>query len=371
MASLFLVLAALWGCESAMNKVLFTTQYSQQSGARCLDGSVSGYYFEAASATENATKWVFFLEGGGACWTYTDCKQRSLTALGSSNLWTATHTDTSNVLSSNVSNNPAWATWNHVYVPYCGGDVHSGQKNTTTWNELYFSGYLTVRAVFNQLINQNGLKGATQVLLSGSSAGGIGTFVHANGLFDLLPNALVKAEPQGGWFFPNVTYYANWKNGTFVQLPDPTINALWDGYLDPACVKDHPGNLSSLCGTIDVAYSYVRAPLFVSENKFDTNQIYTQLGCPQNGPDTNNYLAYFGKGMRASVQKVLDSPKKDGIFLMSCAEHTSNTGLNSPTQVQGRTQRSSIIDWFFNGNSAPHQLIDNCAGDLPCNPTCV
>jgi hypothetical protein len=75
--------------------------------------------------------------------------------------------------------------------------------------------------------------------------------------------------------------------------------------------------------------------------------------------------------MRASIQKLLDSTKKDGIFLMSCLNHTSNTYLNSPTLIQSRTQKNSIIDWYFNGNSYPHQLIDDCAGDLPCNPTCV
>jgi hypothetical protein len=186
--------------------------------------------------------------------------------LGSSNYWNDTHTDSNNVLSNNVTVNPAWATWNHVYIPYCGGDVHSGQKTTTTWNELYFAGYLTVRTVFNQLIQLNSLSKATNVLISGGSAGGIGAFVHVNGLYDLLPNAMVKGEPQGGWFFPNVTYYDNWKNGTFVQLPDPTIGALWDQYIDPTCEKDHPDNIY-LCATLDVAYNYLRAPVFVSENK--------------------------------------------------------------------------------------------------------
>jgi len=354
-----------------MNKVLFTADVVQSKGARCLDGTPSGYYFEAASAPANATNWVFFLEGGGACWTYADCKQRSLSALGSSNYWTATHTDTNNVLASNPSVNPAWATWNHVYIPYCGGDVHSGQRTTTEWNELYFAGYLSVRAVFDQLVSSQSLGKATHVLLSGTSAGGIGAFVHADGLFDLLPNATVKAEPQGGWFFPNVTYYANWKNGTFVQLPDPTIQALWDGWLNPDCVKDFPKN-PSICGTLDVFYPYIRAPIYASENKFDSNQIFTQLGCPQNAADTNAYLSYFGKAMVVSTQKLVsNTKKKDGLFLMSCLEHTSNTGLSSPTTVQGVKQSPSLIDWYNGGSSVPHVLVDNCAGDQPCNPTCV
>jgi len=369
MLAFVVLLSAIFGCESVMNKVLFTAQVSQQTGARCLDGTQSGYYFEPASAPANATNWVFFLQGGGACVTYADCKSRSTTALGSSNYWGPTYSDGNNVLCNNTSVNPAWATWNHVFVPYCGGDVHAGQQ-TQPWNGLYFAGYLTVRQVFNQLIQQNSFSKATNVLLSGESAGGIGTWVHANGLTDLLPNANVKAEPQGGWFFPNVTYYANWKNGTFVQLPDPTGQQLWDSYLDPTCVKDHASN-PILCGSFDVAYSYIRTPLYISENKFDTNQIFDQLGCPQNASDTNAYIAYFGKGMRATVQKLLDSPKKDGIFLMSCLEHCSNTPLSSPTTIQGVRQRDSLVDWYYGTGKVAHQLVDNCAGDLPCNPTCV
>jgi len=312
---------------------------------------------------------VLFLEGGGACYTEVDCFERAQGDLGSSKLWPATHTDSNNVLSTSTSVNPGFATWNHVYIPYCGGDVHSGQRTDKEWGFAYFAGYLTVRQIFNDLNQKYNFTKAKLVLLSGSSAGGIGTLVHADGLTDFLPNSVVKAEPQGGWFFPNVTYYANWSAGTFEPVPDPSTTILWDGYLNPACVKANPSD-PYLCNTIDTSYPYIRTPLYIAENKFDSNQIFTQLGCPQNASNTNDYIAYFGKAMQFSVQQVVNSPKKDGLFLMSCLDHTSNTGISSNTVVEGVKQGASVDDWFFNGGTVSHVLVDNCAGDLPCNPTC-
>jgi len=313
---------------------------------------------------------VLFLEGGGACWTEVDCFERAQGNLGSSTAWPATHNDANNVLSTNVAVNPGFATWNHVYIPYCGGDVHSGQRKDKEWGFAYFAGYLTVREIFNDLEAKYNFTKAKMVLISGSSAGGIGTLVHADGLSDFLPNSIVKAEPQGGWFFPNVTYYVNWTQGTFEPVPDPTINQLWDGYLQPDCVKAYASD-PSVCGSIDIAYPFIHTPLFISENKFDTNQIFTQLGCPQNASNTNDYIAYFGQHMQLSIQQVVNSPKKDGIFLMSCLEHTSDTYVSSPTVVDGVKQGDAFNDWYFGGGKVPHVLVDDCKGDLPCNPTCV
>jgi hypothetical protein len=45
---------------------------------------------------------------------------------------------------------------------------------------LYFSGHLNIEAVLMYLSANSGLNNAAHVLLSGSSAGGIGTFTHAD-----------------------------------------------------------------------------------------------------------------------------------------------------------------------------------------------
>jgi len=159
-------------------------------------------------------------------------------------------------------------------------------------------------------------------------------------------------------------------------VPDPSINVLWNGYLQPDCVKANPDDPQS-CNSVNIAYPYIHAPLYIAENKFDTNQIFTQLGCPQNASDTNDYIAYFGKLMQQSVEQIYSTvmsnslKKNDGLFFMSCLNHTSDTHISSPTLVQGILQGDSIVDWYFEGGKVPHVLVDDCKGDMPCNPTCV
>jgi len=257
-----------------------------------------------------------------------------------------------------------------VYIPYCTGDVHSGTRNTKDpyWNTFYFSGYLNVQAVLDDINDKYGFNKATQVLLSGTSAGGIGTFVNADTVGQRVPSAHYKALPQGGWFFPNVTNYTYWQQGVYVDPVTYNTTYLWGQYIAPNCAAAETNLLA--CCSIDTSYKYIKTSLYVVENMYDTNQIFTQLGCPQHAKDTPDYETYFGTAMKLSTNQVPASPKKtDGLFLMSCLDHTENTYISSPTKVGGYVQQTSILDWYFDGSSVPHVLVDSCSG-VACNPTC-
>jgi len=360
-----LILAVLFfACHAQMNKVLL-------SNTKCLDGSPAGYYFANATASANNTKWAIFFEGGGDCATLSSCESRTKGPLGSSSYWGATYTDNGNVLSTNPSVNPGFATWNHVYIPYCTGDTHAGQRNTVdpSWGLFYFSGYLNAQSIFADISSKHNFQAAVQVLVSGSSAGGIGTSILTDTVSGVVPKAYVRGYPQGGYFFPNVTSYANWKAGVYAPAVDPSVIDLWNAWMSPSCMAAHPNKYD--CGTADVYFNYLLTPLFVSENQFDTNQIYTQLGCPQNATDTNDYIAYFGAQMLVSTKNnVVNSSRGHALFLMSCLEHTSDTSVSSPTTISGYKQGPVVNDWYFAQNKDPHALVDNC-GPLPCNPTCV
>ena len=60
----------------------------------------------------------------------------------------------------------------------------------------YFSGHINVVAVVEHLLRRPGteLAAATDVLLSGDSAGGMGTFHNIDWLADRLPWASVKVQ---------------------------------------------------------------------------------------------------------------------------------------------------------------------------------
>ena len=129
----------------------------------------------------------------------TNCAYRATTALGSSRYWAATMPGGDNVYSGNSSINP-FASFTRVFLPYCSGDLFLGQRNGTVSPAFpyRFSGHLIVAAAIQEVSRYfPGLANATDVLLSGSSAGGIGTFQNADFVASLLPKVTrFLAAPQ-------------------------------------------------------------------------------------------------------------------------------------------------------------------------------
>lgn len=352
-------------------------------GTHCLDGSEAAYYY-AAPPTPSSL-WVIYLKGGGACHTEEDCAKRSKGALGSSKGYAATMTG-SGLYSGDATKNPDFAGAHRVFVPYCTGDTHAGTRNATssaTWG-LYFSGHLNLVAIVDHLAGK-GLSSATNVLLAGGSAGGIGTFVNLDWLAGRLPQAAVKGAPNAGWFFPGAlpadfpdSYAPPPSYECFVAgRPSPvtcetngSTALLWQTYFNPACSAAQAAGEEFHCGTVHVLYPFIKQPLYVIENQYDTNQIYTQMGCPRgDGPEQRTYVGMYGEAMRNSTNQVLaNTAKKDGIFLPSCLAH----GVSDATMIKDHTWMPVLGDWFFGRGKLTeyHQLVDDCVmtDQLPCNP---
>lgn len=361
--------------SGALTKVIFNSSFAESSSARCLDGSPAGYFF----APGNTSSFVIFLQGGGACYTVsgassTNCAARAKTALGSSNYWAATYTDNDNVLSGDPSINP-FASFTRVFVPYCSGDVHLGTRTAPVSPDFpfYFSGHHIVSAVITHLKEVTTLSTATSVLLSGSSAGGIGSFVNSDFVAAALPNARVRAAPQGGWFFPAVVNFTAWEGGNSgppYAGQDGKVSSLWASYLPPACVasKGIP-----YCSSVPFSYPYLTTPLHVSENQEDSNQLFAQLGVPYNvsNPQAVKFALYFQAAMKAGLAEIASSPV-NALFAPACLAHTENLNLAAKTKVGARdyTLRDSLGAWYFGvPNGVPRILMDSCVG-LNCNPTC-
>ena len=187
---------------SPMQLTLFPNDKVESFGARCLDGSPAGYYYREGMERD---KFVIYLEGGGLCITPIDCHHRAKTHLGSSKHWPSNYTDTKNVLSRDASN--PFRNWSHVYVPYGSGDVFIGTQREKNEMGLYMAGHLTMEAIISDLVNKTTFGKAHSVLLTGASAGGIGTFQNADWLggrlHALSPGVKYKASPQAGAFFVN------------------------------------------------------------------------------------------------------------------------------------------------------------------------
>ena len=202
--------------DDPMQLVLFDNATVEAFGARCLDGTPSGYYVREGAEKEN---FAIYLQGGGLCVEPVDCHERAKGNLGSSANWGQTHVDSNNILSTDATN--PFANWTHVFVPYGSGDVYIGTQKHRNADGLFFAGHNTMEAIVSHLLNTTALRSAKRVLLSGGSAGGIGTFQNADWMGAALRDAgapgdlVFRAAPQAGGFFvgSDVVLFAEFEAG--------------------------------------------------------------------------------------------------------------------------------------------------------------
>jgi len=373
-------------------------------GGRCMDGSMTGYYYRKGVPDT----YVVFMHGGGGCSTKGSCKAWAAEK-GSSKNWQRTALGTSyGVTVSNCTSNPYFCNATAAVVPYCTGDEHAGNNTVAsakTWGYI-FDGHTSFTAVIEELIKTRGLADAKRVLLTGSSAGGIGALLNLDWLANRLPNADVKGAPQAGWFFPAAlpgdlpdvfppSDYPHFATGTHGNDASAAGGGgahldLIDGrgLLNADCVAAQKSGEDWACGSAHKLYPHLKTPVYIIENMYDTAQIYAADGKLPKHPTkseaatVDSYVAMYGEAMRNSTAQILNSnsSKKggvlDGLFLASCFQHPIDFTEKISGSVTAGPQSWQLLlgDWFFEVNQFQqyHRLVEHCPTELPCNtnPVC-
>ena len=381
-----------------MQRFLFNS-----SGPRCTDGTPAGYFLQLAHASSpHKDSWVVWLEGGGICQSNADCFTRSQSGIGSSNYWAETMTG-EQLSSSDCTANPDFCQWNHVWVPYCSGDIWVGQASTFSnpWAELdarglgdnllpfgggravsaaerarlndtahtfVFEGHLIVQTISRLLAAQS----PREVLLTGCSAGGIGTFENIDYLASALPGVRVSGNPQAGWFGLPISDYAH----VTADRPDPDPYHLressWllhaNAYRHPPyerCVATRGAAFNVTCLSPPYFYPYLQTAIFVSENTLDSYQFYVQGLAPRGDvtPKVIQYARFLHAMLAGSLTKsILDGGGKqahDGLFSPACLAHCLRfSGAGAPT-VRGVAHYEALGNWYFGRAGKPFRLLDN------------
>ncbi|KAK4486267.1 hypothetical protein RD792_008937, partial [Penstemon davidsonii] len=137
--------------------------------------------------------------GGAWCNTKHDCENRKYSYLGSSSHMKEAYF--SGILSSTKTNNPDFYNWNRVYVRYCDGSSFMGDvEEIDPVTNLHYRGARIFDAVMEELLAK-GMKDASNVILTGCSAGSLATILHCDGFRTLFPGTTrVKCISDGGFF---------------------------------------------------------------------------------------------------------------------------------------------------------------------------
>lgn len=401
--SLFFILIALFVSVRGVMELVTLPEAAQKDGAVCLDGSPAAYYFRAATTSADADKWVLFFQGGGWCYKPEDCAARAATALGSSARMPATLA-IGGPLAEDAAENPDFASWNHVVFAYCDGASFTGtadEPDEVDGRKVYYRGFRNFEAVLADLLARRGLRKATQVLLSGDSAGGLAAFVHADHVAERLPATVqrYKVAPLSGLFL-------NHRNVADEPVYEQQIQRVFlmqnsSSGVDVHCLVSKSPRYMHLCMFGAETIGHTSAPVFVVNSVYDKWSLRCILtaepvdaASAQNGNCTAapgwakciNHEAcaadqwaalntQWGDDFREmlAANRGFHNPG-NGVFAHSCYLHNAEiTGHWNKVTVNGVSIRKALGLWFFSNNdpAEKHTYVDcTLDGNFHCNPSC-
>jgi len=203
-------------------------------GSRCANGTPTGFGVNRAASSDTV---VLFLQGGGACWD-------GITCLGpvTTSFYVATGYDRlafqTDVLRAAMlpmrrldPTNP-FRGMHLVYVPYCTGDVHAGDRVAQysflgRTADIHHVGYRNlglflprVRATFPN---------ARRIILMGDSAGGFGAAINMDRVQRFYGDVPVDVlDDSGPPVLPDRSRWQAWRTAWNMQFPQDC----------PACAED-------------------------------------------------------------------------------------------------------------------------------------
>jgi hypothetical protein len=375
---LFIALSLLFCGALAQTNGNLTLQLLSDypAGSSCLDGSPYGYYLRPGN---ESSKWIIHHQGGGWCYNLEECAQRALTVLGTSKLWTPTTYSWGGLLSYEASQNPNFYNWTVAILYYCDGSSFSSWRDeplTSGSQKVYFRGHGNLLAASNDMLAK-GLAKATDVIITGCSAGGLSTYLHLDYWRSIIPSAAtVKGVADAGWFLDTNSVYGH-------SIYTPEMTTAWDLFNNTAgvnqgCIAQYTAsNETWRCFFAEYTYPHIQTPIFMVNSKYDSWQIPNiyALPCYSNLKNCNatelNQLLQYGQTFLSTLTAIQAS-SQDGIWVDPCYQHCQTIGtywnqvtvpLADGTLISGYEAFSS---WYY-GKPAI-QAIDTC--DYPCNPTC-
>ena len=261
--------------QSNANKVLLPLS----TGAACLDGSPYAFYI---ARNRSSTRWTLYFRGGGWCYNESLCEDRAVSKLGTSTLQPAVGDCDCAFYDENGV--PDAEQCNCVSLVYCDGASFSGYREQpwpiptphSNVSQLMFRGLRNLDATLEFLTAKAGFENATEVVVTGGSAGGLSTFLHADRVAAHAPRlAKVRALPIVGYFLdhPEMSGGSPDYRAT-MQYVLSMQNVTQGSALSAACLAAYPAEQWK-CFMSPYAQAFVETPFFMMNSKFD----FWQLGC--------------------------------------------------------------------------------------------
>lgn len=373
-----------------------------------------------------STVWVMHFEGGAWCYNTTDCATRATTTLGSSSQAAATKKMTGGPVSSDRTTNKYFANANRVIVLYCDGSSFSGDASHPVYvggKPIYFRGKAVLEAIMEDLVYSHDMKSATEVLVSGSSAGGLTTLLHADTVHTLLTNHGLsgfkfRAAPVSGFFLMHDTNSQPVSGGhpigtTFEQIQQEVFSLHnMTSAMNSDCIRDQGAAENHWrCFMANYSYAYSSTPMFLMQSALDSWQIDNIYGglspkcstyckankdCVGHGTTvgaedfqhcTGTEISALNRWLQDFVSEIKTAKRPgegvkylaagSGGFVETCSEHiAADTDVGfTGIEIDGFTMQDALINWWKAEETTgakhwhwPCSL--STTSPYQCNPTC-
>jgi hypothetical protein len=199
--------------DTAEDTVPETTEAAQLSAwnsfelddCQCSDGSEVTFFQRDA----DPTKVVLYFEGGGACFSVATCDPNGDPTYSQTSPSTSDFLEARGGLFDFENDENPLADYSFVYVPYCTGDVHSGDE-TTDYGPgvdgenvvIEHHGFPNGVAALDHLVEE--FPDVEQLVVTGISAGSVPTPLFAGLASDLLPDADIVTLGDSSGAYPDV-----------------------------------------------------------------------------------------------------------------------------------------------------------------------
>lgn len=347
-----------------------------ERGALCNDFSIAGYFIRR---NYTSSDWVIYLEGGGGCASVVECNERFIdyrirlqysrvvsgqttvdvekawndykgqgrrvTSRLMTSLWSYSPTphdperewviEGTDILATSPKANPIFHSYNHVLIPYCSSDLWLGMNEnyqlagnsnfTFTFqpnsneNQFTFRGQAIFKSVIHDLVTHHDFAHSQLVVLSGSSAGGLGALNHAHWLNQLVTTfgGHLRTLIDSSWFI-------NFNDNINKRFTEETFSIL--GLKNYAyCNNTNHGFPCCLSLACMVTYGhYPQVPTFVITSIFDLYFLSGSLvdaAVEQKFFDVLRIVAEYGGEMNHSLILASGVMEKLSYYATSCFQH--------------------------------------------------
>jgi len=397
------------------------TEANARTGAACLDGSPGAYYMRKGVGS-GVSKWYIHHMGGGWCESLDDCHRRSFQQTGTSKHYGPTNAMGSGYFSPLPSENPMMYNWNIVYLMYCDGGSFSGDNATVVVHKgrpLHFRGKRIREAAYASLLKTKKLNSATDVVISGCSAGGLATYLHVDQWCDALaadaPAAKCVGMPDSGFFLDYQSPKVGPADGardiarqsprevpreilreaaperetasrqldtarTQVQVGTTIAGKYHSGLrwafemfnatsgVNQDCITAHasggawPDDPTYLCFFAEHTVPYTHTPIFALQSEYDSWQ---QMYVVAKGESVQTLGDNITRLMYANS---LGPHRQNGAFLDSCSHHC---GSWNAITIDGEQVSTAFAKWYESLGTPRTKRVWRQAKPFPCKSCCT